>query len=242
MSVKVHGPLVLKTGLYVKVSLLKALLGACNPIVLTRLDFCLIPYFLMPFTESCIKPSILSDHSIIIINLNGTPSDIHGPGFWKFNSSLLEDENFIKQIKNKIGELKRIYENMTDKHLKWDTVKCELRGEIIKICSQKSKEIKLNERDLKYKLNQLFSEISVSPTPENLNKSDEIKGKLEEKNDKETKGIILRSKAKWYEESERCTKYFLSSEKRNFKNKSISKLVINKRSITNKSEITCREF
>lgn len=44
---------------------------------------------------------------------------------------------------------------------------------------------------------------------------------------------MLRSHAIWCEEGEKSTKYFLSLEKRNYKNKRIDKLVINNITLTN---------
>jgi hypothetical protein len=41
------------------------------------------------------------------------------------------------------------------------------------------------------------------------------------------KGLIIRSKAKWYEEGEKCTKYFMNLEKRNVNRKIITNLVDN---------------
>ena len=39
---------------------------------------------------------------------------------------------------------------------------------------------------------------------------------LENLNQYKTQGVILRSKAKWYEEGEKSTKYFLHLEKMNY--------------------------
>ena len=42
-----------------------------------------------------------------------------------------------------------------------------------------------------------------------------------------TKGAILRSKTKWYNEGEKNTKYFLNLEKRHYKQGTISQIKIN---------------
>ena len=39
------------------------------------------------------------------------------------------------------------------------------------------------------------------------------------------KGLIIRSKAKWTEEGEKCSKYFMNLEKRNISKKSITDLI-----------------
>lgn len=46
----------------------------------------------------------MSDHSAITLSINGIQSQTHGPSFWKFNSSLLDDEEYIQFINNKCSE------------------------------------------------------------------------------------------------------------------------------------------
>lgn len=62
-----------------------------KPIILSRIDFWLVPSFLSPFIKSDIKHSIKSDHSVILLNINSALHANRGPGFWKFIASLLED-------------------------------------------------------------------------------------------------------------------------------------------------------
>ena len=52
----------------------------------------------------------------------------------------------------------------------------------------------------------------------------ECKDKLEKYYTRKTKGAIIRSRVKWYEEGEKNTKYFMGLEKSNSVKKSISVL------------------
>ena len=55
-----------------------------------------------------------------------------------------------------------------------------------------------------------------------------------------TKGAILRSKAKWYNEGEKNTKYFLSLEKRHFKQSTISHIKVSDSAFINSDgDILC---
>ena len=58
-----------------------------------------------------------------------------------------------------------------------------------------------------------------------------LKEELEKIIEHRTKGAILRSKSKWYNEGEKNTKYFLSLEKRHFKQGTISQLKLDDNTI-----------
>ena len=45
-----------------------------------------------------IIPVIRTDHSTISLHINGIKETGRGPSFWKFNSSLLENNDYIKLI------------------------------------------------------------------------------------------------------------------------------------------------
>ena len=38
----------------------------------------------------------------VTLLINGVKLNPRGPGFWKFNASLLEDKNFVEQVTTKI--------------------------------------------------------------------------------------------------------------------------------------------
>ena len=69
------------------------------------------------------------------------------------------------------------------------------------------------------------------------NEIEEIIAVLTKINDRQTQGVMVRSKARWTEAGERNSKYFLSLEKKN-KNKTFTKLqVANKEVITQQEQI-----
>ena len=51
-------------------------------------------------------------------------------------------------------------------------------------------------------------------------------------NDKQAGGVMIRSKARWVELGEKNSKYFCGIEKRNYKNKTITKLKTDSADIT----------
>ena len=48
--------------------------------------------------ETNIKTAIRTDHSAITISFNILDEQTRGPSYWKFNSSLVDDENYVLAI------------------------------------------------------------------------------------------------------------------------------------------------
>ena len=68
-----------------------------------------------------------------------------GPGFWKFNNSLLEDSCYVNKLRENIYKYREKYTNVEDLGLKWDLIKMEIRGFTIKYCKIKMKKCKREE-------------------------------------------------------------------------------------------------
>ena len=64
-----------------------------------------------------------------------------------------------------------------------------------------------------------------------------LKKNLEKARESRVKRLIVRPRVAWHEQGERCTKYFLSLEKRNAMRKSVQYLKVNDKVIANKHEI-----
>ena len=88
----------------------------------------------------------------------------------------------------------------------------------------KIKKIKAEE----WQINREFQEASLAfqnnPSQENLSTLNTLKEKIEHMYDKKVEGIIIRSRARWYQHGEKNSKYFFNLEKRNHIRKYIRKL------------------
>ena len=97
-----------------------------------------------------------TDHSAISLHLQARfNKQRRGPGFWKFNSSLIEDDNYVNVLRKNIDLFKAKYENVEDKGLKWDLIKMEIRGFTVKYAKTKAKRRKNEELTLQNKINEL---------------------------------------------------------------------------------------
>ena len=78
-----------------------------NPLKQSRLDFFLISGNLLPSVKLVsIEPRYRSDHSMVTLNFKFNDF-IKGKGYWKFNNSLLYEEEFLKVIKTVIENVKK---------------------------------------------------------------------------------------------------------------------------------------
>lgn len=194
--------------------------------VSSRIDFWLVSTFLSPSVHKCeICPSIKTDHRLIKLCLKGEIWQKRGRGFWKFNAGLLREQDYVDQVKNMLQELRTKYRALQDKGLKWDTIKCEIRGLTIRYSKRRARQQRERYKELKVKLDQLTNQANENDYNDDLmNQIKQVTGQLEEINDEQTKAAILRSKVKYAELGEKNSKYFLGLEKRNFKTKCITAL------------------
>ena len=76
-------------------------------------------------TSCNICPSIASDHEIVTVKIR-ISSIIRGPGLWKFNNSLLEDNNFKEDVRSYIDEVWGNNTEIEDLRVRWDYLKYEI--------------------------------------------------------------------------------------------------------------------
>ena len=75
-----------------------------------------------------------------------------GPGFSKFNNSLLEDKNFVEELKENIEKYKEKYGYLDDKRLYWEIIKMEIRSFTLFFSKRRSKQRRNEEELLQSKL------------------------------------------------------------------------------------------
>ena len=206
----------------------------------SRLDYWFISEELLNITKNVeIKPGIFSDHSMVVLEI-GTNNDEYGRGFWKFNCMLLHDTNYVNYVKDLIKRCNNKLDYLEDKCLKWEIIKSEIRSYTVPYCVKKKKEKNLYKAYLENRLEDLLPELSKD---NDILKEEYFSTKieLEQLEKTEIMGVMIRSKAKYIEEGEKNSKFFLGLEKRNSVNKSITQLKVGSALITKKDEILSAE-
>ena len=95
-----------------------------NPIIQRRIDFWLISDDLQDDVKKAeIIPAIKTDHSAISLSVNSLKDQPLGPSYWKFNSSLLEDHNYIQLIHSDYPKWITEFSEVKDNRVLWDLIK-----------------------------------------------------------------------------------------------------------------------
>ena len=135
-----------------------------------------------------------------------------GPGTWKFNNSLLEDDDFKEQITFYYPQIHEKYADVKDKQLLWELIKMEIRMKAIRYSKEKRYKLKKRELTLQKELQDLDDKICNTDF-ETLDQNvlveyEAAKEELKKIYENRGKEAIFRSKAKWLEQGEKPTKYF----------------------------------
>ena len=81
--------------------------------------------------EDNVIPSLKSDHSAIVLSINGIENSPRGPSFWRLNSSLLDDKEYVSLINVKYTLWNDESKDVTDSRLFCDLMKYRIRQESI---------------------------------------------------------------------------------------------------------------
>ena len=126
-----------------------------KPLVRRRLDYWLVSTDTQDdLTETNIIPAIKSDHSAITLTLNSLDKQKFDPSYWKFNSSLLEDDSYIQLFSSNYPEWLDEFKDVIDKRVLWDLIKYRIRQVSIKYSKQKARERRARRATAEQKVKQ----------------------------------------------------------------------------------------
>ena len=163
-----------------------------------------------------------SDHSFVVLHL-GKENVTRGPGFFKLNTSLLLQKEYVNKIRALITEKKNYYkEQDLAPDLLWEMIKADVRGESLKYSKIKARERNKRQIDIEKELHELEQKLAEENTDQIINKIEALQTELKELYETRTKGSIIRAKCRWLKDGEKNSKYFIGLEKRNYLNKTIN--------------------
>ena len=134
---------------------------------------------------------------------------------------LLQDEIYLKLIKDYFPCILQKYAVVDDKQLLWELIKMEIRSETMRYCKRKKMLSKTRESAIQGRLEELDAKIcnDVNLDQHILSEYESLKKELHELYEQKGRGAIFRSKVRWIEKGEKPTKYFFNLEKKNYEKK-----------------------
>ena len=178
----------------------------------SRLDRFLISRSL----EGCVDcprvfPCSFSHHDFVNLTFSSANCPGARSGVWKFNSSLLNDSNFKRELSQLISDQKQCVGDFQSIGLWWDNLKVIIRDFCQKYGSRKRKLANQTRTSLTKRLILAKNEFARG----NESRSTQIRDlecSLSSLAMQEAEGAKIRSRVKWIEEGEKPTRYFFCRE------------------------------
>ncbi len=199
----------------------------------SRLDYWLISTDIINEVHKCeISASPLTDHCAITMSLHlGGFEPIPNP-LWKFNSSLLEIEEFCRETKNLVKEINELEMSPLTK---WEWFKFKIREIAISTSKYNSRVEKQKQQDIINDINKLCHKTDLS-LDEQV-KLNDLQSQLKNLYLEKAKGAFVRLRAHWIEGGEKNSSNFFSLEKQRQTKKKIYKLLVNNICIDNQDQV-----
>ena len=164
-------------------------------------------------TNSSIEGFSHSDHKLVKVQINMN-SFRRGPGYWKFNSSLLSEADFVAEANNFIDAHLSDYQN-DNPEITWEMLKAKFKFFCIEYTHNRSKNWEYRKQKLVQELKESEHKLATEPQNGELQrKTLQLKRDLQLQEIKQAQGAQVRSREKWIENGEKNTKYFLRLEKK----------------------------
>ena len=164
-------------------------------------------------------PISFSDHDMLKFKLLPLPPSVDvGKGYWKFNNSLLKDQDFLGKIRSHISAALEEIDDTNDPLLWWDQLKVSFKMIAIK-----------HSKFLAREKNKMYAALTAQYIlAEKLGKVDNmqrVKNKLKELDLKKLEGSKIRSRVALLDNKEQPSKFFYQKEMSKGQKKLISKII-----------------
>lgn len=174
----------------------------------TRIDYFLSTRNLEGFIDGIFyKETTLSDHKMVLMTMD-FKRQTKGPGVWILNTEVLKNESFKKEIEIILDGRKKDQMYMEDKRQWWENVKYDIKKYSMNYCNLLQKVKRTKEREIRRTLKEELNKNEVD-----VQKVIEIENTLRKIEEEKCKGAMLRSKAKYTVEGEKCSRFFFNLEK-----------------------------
>lgn len=184
--------------------------------IASRLDTFLVPRGFISSVLTCdIAPCVFSDHDFVFLSLALSNSPRVGPGVWKINNSLLDDETYCEQIRALIGRFLLFKHTFKSICAFWESLKEDIKASTISFSRQRRIDL---SRQRVLLTNRLISAKSRLTSGDLSAKSEivDLEISLRALISLESESAKIRSHVKWLEDGEAPTRFFFKSATQKF--------------------------
>ena len=165
-----------------------------KPLVQRQLDYWLISNdFQDDVDNTGIISAIKTDHAAIVLQVNSVERQPTGPSYWKLNSSLLDDPEYINLINDNVPSWLVEFSDVLDKGLLWDLIKYKIRQVTMKYSKTKARERRSRLCEVENKLKECQEIFDTFPTDSNAIQLEMIKSEYNSLYDYIIQGNVIRS-------------------------------------------------
>ena len=151
-----------------------------NPFKQRRLDSFLISDSLQKLVvDSKIILSVQSDHSAVVLKVSPTNEGERGRSYWKFNNSLLDDNDFIEGLRQKIQVYLSESSEASTPNAIWDYIKYRMRQFSKKFSIDKAKKRKARRLELESKVKEFGEQLTTASSDRLINDYNKCKEELD---------------------------------------------------------------
>ena len=163
--------------------------------------------------SSEVLPCVLSDHDFVQLEISIGNFSNRRARVWRFNVSLLSDTDFKRVLSRAILDFKAKIPNFSSLRGWWDQLKVEIRNVCIKFSSRNRKSVNRERISLTKQLIRAKNILHVDRSGD-ASVVNNLECQLSSLISKEAEGAKIRSRAQWFEEGEKPTRYFFRLEQK----------------------------
>ena len=164
-------------------------------------------------------PCSYSDHDLVSVKFQCKQTTPRGPGLWKFNSSLTQDNDYVGLLSQFLQDCKLQKGRYPDLRTWWDAGKCHIRDITVEFSTSRRREKRSQRSNLVRRL--CLAEQEPVPSAGVIT---DLRRQIRDIDEEFLSGIIVRSKELWVEQGEKPTKYFFNLEKKRQQKKEMTEL------------------
>ena len=203
----------------------------------SRLDRFYVPQQWIPHIQQVSHHASLSDHHYVVLILDlpdiqlQKPAPRSSPLYWKLNTSVLKDEDFLDNFQTFYTKLQRKITDFCDIADWWDLLAKPAIKEFCMSVSERLAYVRKNTKSF------LFSYLTLVIRKGNWREATRVRRELRNLLLKESMGVIVRSRHKENLETEKASLFFQNRENKKFKQCSLHELKINGQITSDKKTI-----